>query len=174
MRLELDPERTEITFELGATLHTVHGTARLNEGIIFFDSDVGSASGGIVAATGSANTDHEGRDKDMHKKVLESAIHPEIVFRPRAIRGVVATSGESRVELDGVFSIHGAEHPLTVEALVAIVGEELEATVEFEVPYVAWGMKNPSKMLLKVAKEVQVKIHGFGTLSTPEVAEPAS
>ena len=168
LRLELDPERTEITFELDATLHSVHGTARLTEGVVEFDPDTGSAAGRIAASTGSADTDNEGRDKDMHGKVLESVDHPEIVFTPASLRGELSLEGESRVELDGTFAIHGEAHALTVEALVRVSGDELEATVEFEVPYVAWGMKNPSKLFLRVAKEVQVRIHGFGTLVLPE------
>ena len=165
MRLVLDRERTAITFELDATLHSVHGTAQLTEGVVVFDSASGEASGGIVVATGSADTSHEGRDEDMHVKVLETTLYPEIAFRPTAIRGELAPQGESRVELEGVFTIHGDEHPLTIEALTVVDGETLEATVEFEVPYVSWGMKNPSKLLLKVAKQVQVRIHGVGTLT---------
>lgn len=168
LRLELDPERTEITFEVGSTFHTVHGTARLGEGVVLFDPETGSASGRIAAAAGSASTDNKGRDKDMHRKVLESADYPEVVFIPTGMRGELLLEGESLVELDGTFAIHGDEHALRVEALVRISGDELEATIAFEVPYVAWGMKNPSKLFLRVSKEVQVRIHGFGTLVSPE------
>lgn len=164
LQLVLDPERTEITFELGATLHTVHGMARLAEGRVAFDPAGGPMSGRILVATASADTEHEKRDRDMHTKVLESGKFPEIEFRPAALRGRVALEGESRVEIDGTFAIHGGEHPLTVEALVEVAGEELEATLEFEVPYVAWGMKNPSKLLLKVAKVVRVRVRGVGRL----------
>jgi polyisoprenoid-binding protein YceI len=132
---------------------------------VVFDPDSGEASGGLVVATGSANTSHEGRDEDMHVKVLESDAYPEIAFRPTAIRGEIAREGESTVEIDGLFAIHGDEHPLTVEAVAVVDGDELAATVEFEVPYVSWGMKNPSKLLLKVAKQVQVRIRGVGTLT---------
>ena len=164
-RLELDPERTEVSFELGATLHTVEGTARLTEGVVTFDPESGTASGSLVVDASSADTDNDKRDRDMHVKVLESEDHPRIVFRPTAVRGDVPSEGEGTVEVDGVFSIHGAEHELTVDAVVRVAGDEVEAEVEFEVPYVDWGMKDPSKLLLKVDKKVTVRIRGVGTLT---------
>lgn len=164
LRLQLDPAQTEITFELGAILHTVSGTAELIEGLVIFDTEGGPASGRIVVAAGSADTANKGRDKDMHAKVLESERYPEIEFRPHTLRGEVALDGRSRVEIDGTFSVHGGEHPLTVQAQIDVIGDELEVTLEFEVPYVAWGMKNPSKLLLRVSKVVRVRIHGFGRL----------
>ena len=72
--------------------------------------------------------------------------------------------GTSRLEIDGVFSIHGDEHELTVSAQVVASGPEVEATLELVVPYVAWGMEDPSKLLLKVSKEVTVRIVAVGTL----------
>jgi polyisoprenoid-binding protein YceI len=163
-RLQLDPERTEITFELGAAMHTVRGTAALLEGWIEFPTEGGSVSGRMVVSAPSMSTAHEGRDRKMHAKVLESERFADIVFRPETVRGAVALEGESHVLVDGLFEIHGGEHPLTIEAVTRVEGSELEATIEFEVPYVAWGLKNPSKLLLKVSKVVLVRVHGFGRL----------
>lgn len=166
-RLVLDPERTEITFELGATLHSVHGAARLRQGEIVFESGGGAAEGSVVVAAESADTGNERRDRDMHAKVLESQQFPEIAFRPDEVIGEVSPAGRSEIEIAGTFSIHGSDHPVRVEAVVDISGSELEATLELEVPYVAWGMKDPSKLLLKVSKEVVVRIHAFGTVTPP-------
>ena len=83
--LELDPAATTIAFELGATLHTVHGTARLGEGRVDFDLESGTAAGRIAVTATSLGTENDGRDKKMHGKVLESAIYPEIVFAPLSV-----------------------------------------------------------------------------------------
>ena len=43
----------------------------------------------------------------------------------------------------------------------------LKATATFSVPYVSWGMKNPTTLFLKVNDSVDVTIHAAGHLSMP-------
>jgi hypothetical protein len=59
---------------------------------------------------------------------------------------------------------NGDEHPLTVSAEVLTEGERVEATASFEVPYVAWGLRDPSVFLLRVAKSVTVTVELAGTV----------
>jgi hypothetical protein len=40
--------------------------------------------------------------------------------------------------------------------------DQTDATARFPVPYVDWGMKNPSALLLRVNDTVQIDIHGAG------------
>src|SRR6476646_7260108 len=75
--IELDPARTSIAFTLGDVLHTVHGTFKLKRGAVKFDSATGSASGEIVVDVASGNSGNSGRDKRMHKEILESVRYPE-------------------------------------------------------------------------------------------------
>lgn len=164
LRLELDPAGTEITFELGATLHEVEGTAELREGRVAFDPESGTASGRIVVAAASLNTDHEGRDRKMHGQVLESTSFPEIVFSPRSVRGTFHAEGESTLVLDGTFTIHGDSHPLSLEVVVRRQGDRLSLETEFVVPYVSWGMSDPSRFVMRAAKEVSVRVEGAGDL----------
>ena len=67
--------------------------------------------------------------------------------------------------ISGRFEIHGEEHPLVLDFDVDIDGDELRATTTFTVPYVEWGMKDPSKFLLRVKKEVALTIRAVGTLT---------
>jgi hypothetical protein len=41
--------------------------------------------------------------------------------------------------------------------------KRLDATGSFSVPYVEWGMKNPSKPFLRVGKAVEVSVDAKGT-----------
>lgn len=173
-RVELDPAATTISFELGATLHTVHGTARLSEGWLVLDPDSGAVSGRIAVDATSLETAHQGRDTKMHEKVLESDEYPEMAFLPRSMSGELKGEGASRLTLDGAFAIHGEEHPLSVEVLVRVEGDSLRAEVELEVPYVLWGLEDPSKFVLRVAKEVQVRIEGVGRLTPAAIQEADS
>jgi hypothetical protein len=49
-------------------------------------------------------------------------------------------------------------HDLTVPLQVHVEGAELTARTWFMVPYVKWGLKDPSVFLLRVAKEVRIEV----------------
>ena len=68
----LDPEATEISFALGATMHTVYGSLHLVSGRVQFDDSNGTASGRVVVDALSGNTGNDSRDRKMHAQVLLS------------------------------------------------------------------------------------------------------
>jgi polyisoprenoid-binding protein YceI len=155
--LTVDPAQTKVEYTLGALLHTVHGTFALKRGNISFDS-TGKAQGELTVDATSGKSGSDGRDQRMHKEILESAKYPEIVFRPDRIVGAVAPEGKSKVQLHGTFTIHGGDHEMTVPADIEASGGQYKATVQFTVPYVQWGIKNPSTFLLKVDDKVQLTV----------------
>ena len=162
--IELDPARTLIAFTLGDVLHTVHGTFKLKRGAVKFDSATGSASGEIVVDVASGNSGNGGRDKRMHKEILESARYPEAVFIPDHVSGELAPRGESQLDLHGNFRIHGASHELTLHFRAEIKNGDVAASTGFVIPYVQWGMKNPSNFLLRVSDKVEMNIQAAGRL----------
>lgn len=158
MTLELDPAGCSIHFSLSASLHTVHGSFQVKSGSIHFDPATGTASGTITADATSANTGNTSRDRKMHTQVLESRKYPEITFSPSKVSGALAGQGNSTVQLEGVFRLHGDDHPMVLTVPVQIVGNTVSATTRFIIPYVAWGLKNPSTFLLHVSDKVQVDV----------------
>jgi hypothetical protein len=48
---------------------------------------------------------------------------------------------------------------------VHIDGSNLTATGKFVIPYVKWGLKDPSVFILKVAKDVQIDLSLKGTIA---------
>ena len=164
---ELQPQETRVAFTLGATLHTVHGTLRARRGSVRFDPATGAASGEIVLDAASAETGNASRDRDMHGKILESARYPEIVWRIDHVEGFPRGEARSaRVTLQGSLAIHGASHPLSATAEVAVGADRrVTASAAFKVPYIAWGMKDPSTFVLRVDKEVGVEVHAAGRLA---------
>jgi polyisoprenoid-binding protein YceI len=161
----LDPASTKVTFLLDAFMHKVHGAASLVRGEVRFD-DAGSASGEIVVDATSAETGNKGRDEDMHTKVLESAKFKEIVLAIDGYEGKFDPAAASELKVKGRFRIHGADHPVTLDMKLKpeASASRLEAAGTFSVPYVEWGMKNPSKPFLRVGKAVDVSIDAHGTL----------
>jgi polyisoprenoid-binding protein YceI len=155
----IDPAQTKVEFTLGSLLHTVHGEFRLKRGNLTLDPRNGSAHGELVVDATTGESGSPARDKRMHTSILESARYPEITFRPDRMDGMVALQGRSEVQLHGVFSIHGVDHELLVPAVVDAAGGQYAVDALFEVPYVKWGMKNPSTLMLRVNDKVEITIH---------------
>jgi len=165
MTLQLDPAKTRVEFTLGATLHTVRGTFKLKRGDLRIDPLSGRASGELVIDAASGESGNSARDGRMHKSVLESASFPEIGFTPDRFDGRLSLSGDSQIQLHGVFSIHGGKHEMVLPVKVRVQQQELDADTQFPVPYQKWGMKNPSTFILHVDDTVQIHIHAVGRLS---------
>src|SRR5712671_6465189 len=83
----LDPAQTRVNFTVDSTLHTVHGDFRLKRGSIQFDNATGAAGGELVVDSATGESGSDGRDKKMHKDVLESQKYAVIVFTPEHIKG---------------------------------------------------------------------------------------
>ncbi len=163
--LDLEPETTRVTFTLKAAVHDVAGTLYLHGGRIRFDAATGVASGEVSIDAKRAETGSEKRDKKMHKKVLESEHHPLIVFRPERIEGEIAAEGSSEIQLIGTVTLLGTDHALTLPSTVEIEDGAVSTRATFAVPYVEWGLHDPSVLFLRVAKVVEVTISAVGTLS---------
>lgn len=161
-----DPARTAVDFTLGDVLHTVHGSFKLKSGTINFDPATGKANGSFVVDATSGDSGSGARDRRMHKNILESDRYPDIVFTPDRVEGKVEPGGSSQVQVHGLFRIHGADHEMTLPVQVKTEAAQVTATTTFPVPYVKWGMKNPSTFLLKVNETVEITIHAAGRVST--------
>jgi len=164
-QFHLAPESTQVNWTLKDVIHTVHGTFKLRRGDVVFDSDTGKAGGEIVVDATSGESGSGARDGRMHKNVLESAKYPDISFAPDRLDGKVELTGASDVKLHGVFRIHGDSHEITVPVRVTANGDTIDADIKFEVPFVAWGMKDPSTFLLKVDKSVAIEVRASARLS---------
>jgi len=163
--LHLAPESTQVNWTLGDVLHTVHGTFKLKRGEIVFDTNSNTAGGEVVVDAASGNSGSGTRDGRMNKNVLESAKFPEVSFCPDHVEGKVELTGTSNVKLHGIFKIHGAAHEITVPVQVTAKDGQLSAKLKFAVPFVAWGMKDPSTLFLKVDKAVDIEMQTTASLS---------
>ena len=172
--VEFDQALTRVNFTLASVLHTVHGTFRLKSGSIRFDTATGKAGGELVVDATSGASGSSARDKRMHRDILESAQYPEFVFAPDRVEGKLAPSGTSLLRVHGVFRIHGAGHEITVPVEANMSQGQVTAAARFTVPYVKWGMKNPSSFLLRVSDHVDIEVETAGRIATPPGGTPVT
>ena len=167
LRLEFTPANSTVDFTLGDILHTVHGSFQLKRGDVEYNFATGAVHGELVIDATSGQSGNHSRDHKMHSEVLESGRYPEIAFRPDRVQGTVSPSGTSNVQVQGTFSIHGEDHELTMPMRVEISPGHWVADTHFTVPYVKWGLKNPSTFLLRVSESVEIDVHATGTNPFP-------
>jgi polyisoprenoid-binding protein YceI len=163
-RVQLDPALTRVNWTLGDILHTVRGTFKVKSAELWFDPATGQAGGRIVVDARSGESGSSARDGRMHKNILESDKYPDITLAPDHVDGTVNLQGDSNVKLHGAFTIHGGTHAVVMSVTSHIDRGKLTAAITFPVPYVQWGMKNPSTFFLRVKDTVQIEIQATGEI----------
>jgi polyisoprenoid-binding protein YceI len=161
---EVNPAQSRVDFTLSSLLHTTHGSFRIKRGHLRLETTNGVVSGECVIDSTSGDSSNRSRDHRMHREVLDSDRYPEIIFSPAQVRGNVNPQGESQVEVDGTFTIHGTRHPMTVTAVIQMAGDSFTVSTHFLVPYIQWGMQDPSTFVLKVSKQVEINFQATGRL----------
>ena len=168
MTLELDPANTKVEFTLADVLHTVHGTFALKSGMIHFNPSTGAASGLVVVDVKSGQSGNSKRDRRMHADILQSEQYPDATFTPTKMSGPFTPEGNSEIQVEGTFRIHGNDHPVTLLVPLQISGSSANFKTQLVIPYVKWGMKNPSTFVLRVSDKVELDIAASGHLSQLE------
>jgi polyisoprenoid-binding protein YceI len=160
--LELDPTQSDVHFTLKSSLHTVHGTFALTSGRVSFDPATAKVSGSIVVSAASGESGNKGRDSRMHKEIIESGRYPEIAFAPHDIEGRVEMQGDSQLEVKGAFRLLGQDHEIVIPVTLRSEGSVVTLNSDFSIPYIAWGLKNPSTFILRASDMVEVSIRAGG------------
>jgi polyisoprenoid-binding protein YceI len=164
LSVDLDAAKTEIHWSLAGNVHTVHGTFHLKQGHVTLDPATGVITGDVVADAASGESGNGTRDKRMNKEVLESGKFPEFRFTPQKVEGAVSIGTHSTVRVSGTFQVHGGTHNVTIPMDVSLADGTVTGRGKFSIPFVDWGMKDPSNFLFKVDKSVEVEIVAVGRL----------
>jgi len=165
IQLSLDPAQCKLNWTVDSTLHMVHGTFNIKQGIVHFDPETGQASGEIIVYVTSGETGNSSRDEKMHKEVLQSAKYPEAIFKPTQVEGHLARTGPSDVKLHGTLNLHGSDHDIVALVHPDLSNEHWTATAKFDIPFIQWGLKDPSNFLLKVKPIVKLDLQMSGAVS---------
>jgi DUF4097 and DUF4098 domain-containing protein YvlB len=163
--LVINPDTSEVKMTLKTNHEIVNGTFHVQSGSIEFDRSAQKISGSVVVAADSGKTGNDSRDKKMDKDILKVGQYTTVSFAPKTYTGTIAVSGDSSIEVSGVFTLLGTPHDLNIPMQVHIEGPKAAVKAQFVIPYVQWGLKNPSFMIWKADNDVAIDLNLVGQLS---------
>ena len=161
----VNPDASEVKMKLNTTHEVVYGTFHIQSGSINFDRAASHISGIVIVAAGSGKTGNDSRDKKMNKDILKVDQYATVSFAPKAYNGTIAASGDSTIQVSGVFTLLGTAHNLTIPMQIHLDGSKATAKAQFVIPYVQWGLKNPSFMFWKADNDVAMDLNLVGQVS---------
>jgi polyisoprenoid-binding protein YceI len=160
-----NPDASEVKMTLKTTREVVNGTFHIQSGSLEFDRGAAKISGSVVVLAGSGKTGNGSRDKKMNKEILQVEQHATVSFDPKSYAGAIAPSGDSTIQVTGIFTLLGTPHEITIPILVHLEGTTATAKAHFVVPYIQWGLKDPSFLFWKADKDVAIDLFLTGRLS---------
>ena len=160
-----NPDASEVKIKLNTTHEVVNGTFHIQSGSIVFDRSNPKMSGSVAVLAGSGKTGNDSRDKKMNKDILKVDQYTAVSFAPKTYTGTIAPSGDSAIQVSGVFTLLGKPHDLMIPMQIHMDGSKATAKAQFVVPYVQWGLKNPSFMFWKAENDVAIDLYLVGQFS---------
>lgn len=161
----VNPDASQVKMTLKTNHEIVNGTFHVQSGSIEFDRSAQKIGGSIVVAAGSGKTGNDSRDKKMDKDILKVDQYTTVSFAPKTYAGTIAPSGDSTIQVSGIFTLLGTPHDLTIPMQVHIEGSKANVKAQFVIPYVQWGLKNPSFMIWKAETDVAIDLTLSGQIS---------
>lgn len=161
----VNPDASEVKMKLNTTHEVVNGTFHVQSGSIDFDRTHAEIAGSVIIAAGSGKTGNDSRDKKMNKEILKVDQYTTVSFAPKTYSGTIAPSGDSTIEVSGVFTLLGSPHDLTIPMQIHIDGSKATAKAQFMVPYVQWGVKDPSFLIWKAEHNVAIDLTLVGNIA---------
>jgi YceI-like domain len=161
----VNPDASDVRMKLSTTHEVVNGTFHVQSGSINFDRTASNISGTVIVAAGSGKTGNDSRDKKMNKDILKVDQFATVSFVPKMYSGTIVASGDSTIQVSGVFTLLGSAHDLTIPMQIHIDGSKATAKGQFVVPYVQWGLKNPSFLIWRAENNVGIDLNLVGQIS---------
>src|SRR3984957_3711352 len=161
----VNADASEIKMTLNTTHEVVNGTFHIQSGSIEFDLNSPKMSGSVAVLAASGKTGNGSRDKKMNKDILKVDQYTTVSFAPKTYIGTIAPSGDSTIQISGVFTLLGNPHDLTIPMQIHMDGSKVTTRAQFVVPYVQWGLKNPSFMFWKAENDVAIDLNLVGQAS---------
>ena len=164
LNFAVNPNASQVKMTLKTTHEIVNGAFHVQSGSIQFDG-APDVSGMITVDAASGKTGNGGRDKKMNNDVLKARQYTTVTFAPKTYSGTLAPSGDSSIQVTGIFTLLGTPHEITVPVEMHLDGGSATAKAHFVVPYVQWGLKNPTFLFWKADNNVAIDLDLVGAIS---------
>ena len=161
----VNPDASEVRMTLNTTHEVVNGTFHVQSGSIGFDRSGAKIWGSVVVLADSGKTGNSSRDKKMKKDILKVAQYATVTFTPIGYTGMIAPTGDSTIQVGGIMTLLGIPHAITVPMQIHMAGGNCTAKAHFVIPYVQWGLKNPSFLFWKAENDVAIDLNLVGQIS---------
>jgi len=90
---------------------------------------------------------------------------PVATYEVEHVNGYDAQKSIQKITVNGTMTLHGTKHALVLEFALSRDGQATVAVTHFLIPYVAWGIKDPSNAFIHVEKEVLIEITARGSMA---------
>jgi len=161
----INPDASTVKMTLNTTHEVVNGTFHLQSGTIDFDRTSPKMSGSVVVLAASGNTGSSSRDKKMNNDILKVNQFANITFEPKSYTGTIPPTGDTTLQVTGIFTLLGTPHEITIPMQVHLDPTNAFAKSHFTIPYVQWGLKNPSFLMWKCDNDVTIDLTLSGHLT---------
>jgi polyisoprenoid-binding protein YceI len=129
------------------------------------DPQSGKMDGSIVVDAATGDSGHSVRDARMNNSVLEVDRYPDISFVPQQAVGHGSPDEKLPIAVHGIMTLHGGRHPFTIPVTAERAADLVTLHCSFAIPYVDWGLEDPSIIFFKVEKHVDIEVSAVAHLS---------
>lgn len=155
------PRLSQLTFDVSAQLHTVHGVSQKLTGTITGDpADITAAKITVKLDPSSLDTDNEKRDKDLREKCLEVTKYPVIEIESKSIEAEtkILTPGQPvKATIQGILKLHGFEKPISVPVTITLNNDILTAEGSLAIVLDEYKIKRPRVVFVQLQNDVNIK-----------------
>ena len=138
-------------------------------GRIVFDADgaIVADESSIVIQAGTLKTDNDRRDRYVREQTLQTAMYPEIIFRPTSAEGLPSplseASGEVEFTLSGDLTIRDQTRPVTWD-VTAEFGDSITGLAVIDINFEQFGMDKPRvAVVVSVGDTIRLELDFVGT-----------
>jgi polyisoprenoid-binding protein YceI len=158
----VDPVRSEVSWEVDASLHAVRSRTRKLSGttrVLEAGEDGVILAGRLEIDAASFETGKARRDRILRERSLATGEHPRIVFVPQRIFRTSSWAEDEALAIEGDLTIRGVTRPVRIPVTLSRRGVRLVVEGATRLRWADYGVPDPSFFPVKLRPDVDVRAH---------------